>query len=155
MRPAHAPNDGGAFEASADGAIRSGPEPSFELMLASGPAAPAAARAAMRAWMGRAPTDALLIDALMVIGELVANSVRHAHAPAGSSIGVHAEMHAGVLRLEVLDAGTSGVVTRRRPNLANGGGFGLNVVATLSRRWGVAREEGTRVWAELAPAPAA
>src|SRR6185295_14036087 len=76
MRPAHAPNDGGAFEASADGAIRSGPEPSFELMLASGPAAPAAARAAMRAWMGRAPTDALLIDALMVIGELVANSVR-------------------------------------------------------------------------------
>jgi serine/threonine-protein kinase RsbW len=155
MRPAHAPNDEGASGASANGAIRSAvPQPSFELIVASGPAAPAAARAAVRAWLERAPTDTLLIDALMVIGELVANSVRHAHAPAGSSIGVHAEMRAGVLLLEVLDAGTSGAVARRQPDLTNGGGFGLNLVATLSRRWGVAREGGTRVWAELAPAPA-
>jgi|1186.fasta_scaffold04157_2 anti-sigma regulatory factor (Ser/Thr protein kinase) len=155
MRPAQPSATDGASEALPGGAIRSGPRAPFDFSVATGPAAPRAARAAMRTWMGRPPTNKLLTDALMVIGELVANSVRHAHAPADSAIGVHAEMRAEVLFLEVTDAGVSGAVARRRPDLTNGGGFGLNLVATLSRRWGVARGPGTRVWAELAFAPAA
>jgi anti-sigma regulatory factor (Ser/Thr protein kinase) len=155
MRPAHTSEDEDASEAPPDGGIRSSPGPPFELIVATGPGAPCAARAAMRAWMGGSPGDELVTDALMVIGELVANSVRHAHAPANSAIRVRAEMRANALLLEVADAGTSGAVMRRQPDFTNGGGFGLNLVATLSRRWGVARAEGTRVWAELALAPAA
>ena len=155
MRPSQSAGDDGAFEASTGGATRSGPGAPFRLTVASGPAAPRAARAAIRVWMARSPSDPLLTDALLVLGELVANSVRHALVPAGSSIGVRAEMRGDLLFLEVTDAGTSGAVTPRGPDLTNGGGFGLNVVATLSRRWGVIRDPGTLVWAELALAPAA
>jgi hypothetical protein len=55
-----------------------------------------------------------------------------------------------VLSLEVQDRGTGGAITRRTPDLQHGGGFGLNVVDVVSRRWGVDRGAGTRVWAELA-----
>jgi hypothetical protein len=54
------------------------------------------------------------------------------------------------MRLEVEDGGIAGSVTPRAPDLEHGGGFGLQVVETLSRRWGVNRDAGTRVWAELA-----
>jgi serine/threonine-protein kinase RsbW len=155
MRPLQTSATESAPEALPDGGIRSGARPPFEFIVATGPTAPGAARAAIRTWLGGSPTDDLLTDALMVIGELVANSVRHAHAPANAAIGVHAEMRTDVLFLEVADAGVSGAVARRRPDLTNGGGFGLNLVATLARRWGVARNSGTRVWAELALAPAA
>jgi len=155
MRPAQSSATEGASEALPDGGTRSGPRPPFEFIVATGPTAPGAARAAMRTWTGGSLTDDVLTSALMVIGELVANSVRHALVAADSPIGVHAEMRADVLFLEVADAGTSGAVTPRQPDLTNGGGFGLNLVAKLSRRWGVARVAGTRVWAELALAPGA
>jgi len=37
------------------------------------------------------------------------------------------------------------VFPRRAPDLQRGGGFGLNAVEILSRRWGVHRDVGTRV----------
>jgi hypothetical protein len=61
-------------------------------------------------------------------------------------------MRADVVLLQVTDCGTSGAVARRPPDLHGGGGFGLNVVEVVSRRWGVDRDAGTRVWAELAVA---
>ena len=44
---------------------------------------------------------------------------------------------------------------RDRPISTVGRGFGLNLVHTLSERWGVehAVAGGTRVWAQLAPRP--
>jgi hypothetical protein len=41
------------------------------------------------------------------------------------------------------------LIAPRAPDLHHGGGFGLHVVEMLSRRWGVNRAGGTRVWAEL------
>ena len=95
-------------------------------------------------------SEAVLGDSLLLVSELVANSVRHADAPAGAVVRVRADVRADVLRLEVGDRGSGGSIARRAPDLERGGGFGLNVVDTLSRRWGVHRDAGTRVWAELA-----
>jgi hypothetical protein len=65
-------------------------------------------------------------------------------------VSVRAQVAADVLRLEVEDRGSSGSIARRAPDLQHGGGFGLNLVEALSRRWGVNRDAGTLVWAELA-----
>jgi serine/threonine-protein kinase RsbW len=122
----------------------------FEVTLATALTAPAAARVAIGAWMAGHLTETMLADAQLIVGELVANSVRHADAPADAVVSVRAQVAAGVLRLEVEDRGSSGSIARRAPDLHHGGGFGLNVVEILSRRWGVHREVGTRVWAEIA-----
>jgi anti-sigma regulatory factor (Ser/Thr protein kinase) len=126
------------------------PADPFEVSLASEDDAPAAARAAVTAWMAGHVSETVLTDALLLVSELVANSVRHAEAPADALVSVRAQIRADVLCLEVEDGGTSGAIARRAPDLSYGGGFGLNVVEVLSRRWGVERDAGTRVWAELA-----
>ena len=93
----------------------------------------------------------MLTDAQLLVAELVANSVRHADVPGDAVIKVRAQIRAGVVRLEVEDRGTTGSIARRAPDLhGQRGGFGLNVVERLSARWGVNRDAGTRVWAELA-----
>jgi anti-sigma regulatory factor (Ser/Thr protein kinase) len=132
------------------GVIPSGLVESFEVSLAAGVQAPAAARAAVIAWISGHVSEAMLPDVQLVVGELVANSVRHAEAPADAVVSVRAQVRADVLCLEVEDGGSTGSIARRAPNLQRGGGFGLNVVETLSTRWGVNRDAGTRVWAELA-----
>jgi serine/threonine-protein kinase RsbW len=122
----------------------------FEVSLAADVDAPAVARAAVTAWMAGHVSETVLTDALLLVSELVANSVRHADARAAAVVSVRARVRADVLCLEVEDGGTSGAIARRAPDLSYGGGFGLNVVEVLSRRWGVDRDAGTRVWAELA-----
>jgi serine/threonine-protein kinase RsbW len=122
----------------------------FEVTLAAGLDAPAAARAAVSAWMAGHVSETMLVDAQLLVVELVANSVRHGNAPPHSVVRLRAQVGADAVRLEVEDRGTAGSVTRRAPDLEHGGGFGLQVVEALSRRWGVNRDAGTRVWAELA-----
>jgi serine/threonine-protein kinase RsbW len=130
--------------------VPSGLADQLELSLAAGVEAPAAARAAVTAWMAGHVSETMLADAQLLVSELVANSVRHADAPAGAVVSVRAQVRADVVCLEVEDGGTSGSIERRAPDMSYGGGFGLNVVEVLSRRWGVDRDAGTRVWAELA-----
>lgn len=122
----------------------------FDVTLVSGPDAPVAARAAIRAWLAGHVGETSLADAQLLVAELVANSVRHADAAADAAISVRGHLRADVLCLDVGDRGTSGSVSRRAPDLERGGGFGLNLVEALSWRWGVHRDAGTHVWAELA-----
>jgi serine/threonine-protein kinase RsbW len=118
--------------------------------LPSVPNAAAAVRAAVSAWMAGQVSETMLADAQLLVVELVTNSVRHADAPADAVISVRAQASVDVVRLEVEDDDRTGSIARRAPDLQNGGGFGLNVVERLSARWGVNRDAGTRVWAELA-----
>jgi anti-sigma regulatory factor (Ser/Thr protein kinase) len=122
----------------------------FELHLVATPDAGAVARAAVSAWVGVTVSSAVRIDLLLLISELVTNSVRHADARTGAPISVRAEVCGDTLRVEVGDEGSRGMIARGRPDLGFGGGFGLNVVDFVSRRWGVDRDAGTLVWAELA-----
>lgn len=136
------------------GVMPTGLVDAFEVSLAAGVDAPAAGRAAVTAWLAGHVSEAVLADAQLLVSELVANSIRHADAPADAVVSVRAQATADILRLEVEDRGRPGSITRRPPDLDHGGGFGLNVVETLSARWGVNREVGTRVWAEIAFAAA-
>jgi serine/threonine-protein kinase RsbW len=115
-------------------------------------AAPAAARAAVSVWLAEAPGDGLPVDAaLLLVSEMVTNSVRHARIEAGEPLRLRGSLRATTLRLELWDGGTQGIVTPRSPRRDDdGGGFGLDLVTRLSRAWGVDRDaQGTTVWLEL------
>jgi anti-sigma regulatory factor (Ser/Thr protein kinase) len=113
--------------------------------------APGAARVLVGRLRGRVPA-LVLDDALLVVSELVTNSVCHSGASDGAMI-VRVELTGTMVRLEVEDPGRGGVIAPRTPDL--GGGFGLNLVQGLCERWGLERVAagGTRVWAQLARAP--
>jgi anti-sigma regulatory factor (Ser/Thr protein kinase) len=110
--------------------------------------APHAARAAVAQWMPASLPRTLLLDAQLLISELVTNSVRHAAAAAGTPIIVTAGTSDGAVWFDVADAGERGGVARRPPQ--GTGGMGLNIVHTGATRWGTSDGDGTHVWFELA-----
>nr|WP_282796015.1 ATP-binding protein [Streptomyces sp. CC224B] len=89
--------------------------------------------------------------AVLVLSELVTNSIRHAYVPAGREIGVRIVRLDRRLRIEVADANSE----RPAPCAAGADdehGRGLALVVTLSERWGCrprAYGIGKTVWAEL------
>jgi anti-sigma regulatory factor (Ser/Thr protein kinase) len=83
-------------------------------------------------------------DAALVMDELVANALMH--TPSESVIECH--VVDSVLHLEVHDRDPSPLRAISAPGV--GGGYGLRVVAALSRAWGCEAEAtGKKVWAEL------
>lgn len=125
----------------------------LELSLAPTAAAPAKARAAVSEWCGQATRVGLPVDAaLLLVSELVTNSVRHAGIDNQHPLRLSGWLSATTLRLQLWDGGTQGTVTPRPPRRDDDiGGFGLELVARLSRAWGVDRDtHGTTVWLELA-----
>jgi two-component sensor histidine kinase len=84
---------------------------------------------------------------------LTTNSVRHGAPPGDTELVFRVEVSNRMVRLEVQDAGHDGAIAQRPPG--DGGGYGLNIVQTLSERWGFERvaRGGTRVWAQIALEP--
>jgi anti-sigma regulatory factor (Ser/Thr protein kinase) len=113
--------------------------------------APVVARAALVGTVGEQVSAPVLERAQLVTSELVTNSVVHCGASPSDALMFRVHLSTAVLRLEVDDPGRGGMIAQRPPDLANGGGFGLHVVDTMSESWGVERSSaGTRVWAHLA-----
>ena len=56
------------------------------------------------------------------------------------------------LRAEVTDTGPGFAPRERDRDLDEPGGWGLVLVESIAKRWGVERDGGTRVWFELARA---
>jgi anti-sigma regulatory factor (Ser/Thr protein kinase) len=136
---------------AADSKSASNGHRAFEVVVASSPAAPRAARDAVSHWLTGHAGAQLLDDTLIVVSELVTNSVRHAGGRADDVIRVRAQAVNGWLQIEVEDAGRAGDVVRRPASRTRAGGIGLNIVDELAARWGVSRDRGCRqVWAELA-----
>ncbi len=110
----------------------------MQLSLAPTAAAPARARAAVTAWLGRQSRDDVLIEiALLLVSELVTNSVRHARLEAETTLRLNASLGATALRIELCDDGTGGTVARRPPQRdEDAGGYGLDLVATALQRLG-------------------
>lgn len=117
-----------------------------EEQISLGVNAPATARRVVAAALAERVPAAVIERAKLTISELVTNSVCHSGTCLGAHAVVRVELRDGCLRLEVEDPGQGGAVVRR-----TGGGFGLQVVETLSERWGSERRAGgsLRVWAEL------
>jgi serine/threonine-protein kinase RsbW len=129
----------------------------IEVCLRLDARAPAAARAIVaRRLRDRVPAPAF-DRAQLLTSELVTNSVLHSDPSAEAELVFRLELSQRAVRLEVEDPGHRGAVAPRPPDLAGGGGFGLNLVQELSERWGLERVAagGTRVWAHVAPGPLA
>ena len=133
--------------------VPSGDAGRMEVVVASGLDAPAAARAAVTAWLSPQVADQVLDDAQLLVSELVTNSVRHAQLASDARVRVSVEICDGFVRLEVEDPGDV-AIGAVAPDRERGGGFGLFLVEALAQRWGSKHEGTTCVWAELAIAPA-
>jgi anti-sigma regulatory factor (Ser/Thr protein kinase) len=85
-------------------------------------------------------------DVVLVVSELVSNSVRHGNKDA---IDVKVSSFDGVILVEVTDHGPGFAIDDPR-----GDGLGLTIVERLSERWGMKEgQSGFTVWAELSASP--
>ena len=103
------------------------------------------------AWLDGRVSERTAYDAMLVVSELVTNSVVHSGVAAGDPVQLRANLDARILRLEVGDLGAGTDIVRiPPPDRLSAGGFGLAIVDSLGARWGVVHASGTRVWCELA-----
>ena len=92
----------------------------------------------------------ILLDAQLLVSEVVTNSLRHGALSDDDTVLVRVYLAADSLRLEIVNPGTAGVVTARQPDQqSRSGGFGLDLVDRLTASWGVRRNGGTNVWFEM------
>jgi anti-sigma regulatory factor (Ser/Thr protein kinase) len=132
-----------------------GGEPA-EVAIPLGVQAPGVARSVVADWLADQVAPCVLETALLLVSELVTNSVRHSGVPDGEDVVVRVDLWRDGCRLEVEDPGRDGVIAPQPHDPLKGGGMGLNLVQMLSERWGVVRaaEGPTRVWAQLPRAAA-
>jgi serine/threonine-protein kinase RsbW len=123
----------------------------LELMVDAAPtAAGEARRAVARRGLVSGEREPTL---LLLVSELVSNSVRHAGLADEERIRVRARRDRVCAYVEVCDPGQSGRVPVKRCNddQLEPGGLGLVLVDEMADRWGVAQRGGeTCVWFELA-----
>jgi hypothetical protein len=89
-------------------------------------------------------------DVVLLVSELVSNSVRHSGANSRSDrIDVKVSVHDGRIRVEVADQGSGFSALDPR-----GDGLGLEIVEKLADRWGTGDgRQSFLVWAELSANP--
>ena len=122
-----------------------------ELRLGVGVHAPEVARAVLVSTLRDRVPASVLDDAQLVASELITNSVLHSGTSPDAALLIRVRLSSALLRLEVEDRGRDASIAPHPPDLERGGGFGLNIVDSLSEDWGVERTAGgTRVWAQLA-----
>ncbi|MFL5796684.1 MAG: ATP-binding protein [Actinomycetota bacterium] len=125
----------------------------LDLQLPAGALAPSYARALV-AGLGERLSDELLDDLVLLVSEVVTNSVRHAELEPGDMIRLLVRATATSIRLDVVDRGRGfdrPDVSDHQPTEPDG--WGLYIVDRLADRWGVAREGGSRVWFEIDAGP--
>jgi anti-sigma regulatory factor (Ser/Thr protein kinase) len=81
---------------------------------------------------------------LLLVSELVTNSVRHSGAVPGERVQIALERGDGTIHVDVQDAGPGFDPRDLRP-----GPHGLKVVESGADRWGIERSGPTTVWFEL------
>ena len=122
-----------------------------ELAIESGPYAPSIARRAVASALAGRVAAPALANAQLLTSELVTNSVLHSGMPPGDELVVRLRIWKDQCRVEVEDSGHDGAIAPRSPRSLELGGMGLNLVQSLSERWGLVRaaEGPTRVWAQM------
>jgi anti-sigma regulatory factor (Ser/Thr protein kinase) len=120
----------------------------LEMALAQGRTAPRDARNQVQALLDAHGLDGEAKQAaLMIASELVTNAVVHAWEP----ITLELALRDHTLRLEVCDGDDrTAIVAACHPHGDATTGRGLELVASLARRWGVRNHgDGKSVWAEI------
>jgi anti-sigma regulatory factor (Ser/Thr protein kinase) len=126
-------------------------ETMWRAVLEGGASAPRRARHEITEHLNGELGSERTADAVLLVGELVTNSVLHAAAGAAHEIVLELIIGLDDVRVVVTDGG-SPIVPMIRPLDPNRpGGRGLFLVDTLSDRWGMTREgtRETRVWFEI------
>lgn len=118
------------------------------------PDAPARARRALeglRSDLG----DQTFEDAMLLVSELVTNSVRHAQLSPDLPISLRVRVDGMRVRIDVSDPGPgfSRAPSGARRSLERG--WGLSLLDRLASRWGISEEGGTTIWFELLRTPSA
>jgi anti-sigma regulatory factor (Ser/Thr protein kinase) len=121
--------------------------PDIELRLRPDGHAPGEARRSLEALRPRLD-DALVDEAELLVSELVSNCVRHADLDRRDSIELRVRGTGSRLHVDVTDPG-SGFDPQDVSPPNSGGGWGLWLLERMAVRWGVERDEVTRVWFEL------
>jgi anti-sigma regulatory factor (Ser/Thr protein kinase) len=116
--------------------------PRAERELPVSPEAPALARKFLRSSSCVAHHAAVVDDAVLLVSELVTNSVLHGGPP----VVVAVDCDGQALQVRVRD-GSTHLPERRQAGQVDEGGRGLELVASLSTAWGVDPEpDGKHVW---------
>jgi serine/threonine-protein kinase RsbW len=128
-----------------------GSSKALRLSIAGGPRAPERARAWLQSAADWLP-DEVERNLLLLTCELVNNSVLHGHAGEQDMIEIQLQRTDIGVRAEVSDTGPGFAPHERDKDLDEPGGWGLVLVESIAKRWGVERGRRTRVWFELARA---
>jgi anti-sigma regulatory factor (Ser/Thr protein kinase) len=126
----------------------SGMSDQIEVQFEAGATAAAAARNALFALEGRVD-ERLLGDVRLLVSELVTNSVRHSNVSEHDLVHMRVDVTPDAVRVEVADPGDGFEPRPRDPDRTRPGGWGLFLVDQLADRWGVVRDQLTRVWFEM------
>jgi len=95
----------------------------------------------------------LMETSLLLVSELVTNSIRHAQLEPDSSIELKIATFTNGVKFDVVDPGAGFSYRPRKGALDRVGGWGLYMVEQLSHRWGVNDDLPTTVWFELQTTP--
>jgi anti-sigma regulatory factor (Ser/Thr protein kinase) len=108
-------------------------------------AAPSARQFVRRATAGHPAAD----EALLVAGELIANSL--AHAVDATAVTVTVAVSQAFIRIDVHDDGTLGIPHMREAGPDAEDGRGFRIINQVAQRWGFIREHAhSCCWAEVA-----
>ena len=89
-------------------------------------------------------------DSVLVVSEIVSNSLKHARPLGSGKVRVSWDVRDGLVEIEVADGGGPTRPYLQPPSLTALGGRGLSIVDRISGDWGVRQEDdGTTVWAVL------
>jgi len=108
---------------------------------------PAEARRSLEA-LRPSLNDLLVDDAVLLVSEIVSNSVRHASLDESDAIQVRVRGSDSTLHIDVTDPGP-GFDPERLERAESEGGWGLRLLDRLATRWGVEPNDVTKVWFEL------
>jgi anti-sigma regulatory factor (Ser/Thr protein kinase) len=121
---------------------------SLELRLPAVPEAVGVARKAIASLEGFL-TPSAQDDVVLLVSELVTNSVRHGGMDETGWIGMRVASKGDTLRIEVSNPGRAFERPPSAGDAAGDSGWGLFLVDRISSRWGVAPGDATKVWFEL------
>jgi anti-sigma regulatory factor (Ser/Thr protein kinase) len=92
----------------------------------------------------------VLDDVILMTSELAINGVKHVPPAEGDWLEVLVNHGDDMLKVSVRDPGKDFAINQDLPSSEEIGGWGLNLVSSLSSRWGVAPQpDGTAVWFEV------
>ena len=123
----------------------------WRAVLEGGSGAPGLARREIAAHLDGELGSERSKDMVLLMGELVTNSVLHADPESAQDIVLELIIGPDAVRVVVTDGGSATVPTIQPMDAKRPGGRGLFLVESMSDRWGMTRDgpRATQVWFEM------